>query len=139
MKMTISNTRLDIPRRTPENETPHMTKREAIARATLYFKKQGYDVEWTSARGIDIIVRNEHDGLTAFVIVQTFKGKSFPMQPFTDTKAHRNRYERLKEGVLRYIVKNRFRGLFRFDSVLVRDDGVLDHVTNRRTFRAGAI
>lgn len=137
MEVTVSNSAIEIPLQKADADT-RMSKRDAIERATLYLYKQGYSVEWTSERGIDIIARSDEGGGTlALVAVQPFTGKAFPMNPFTDTKAHRNRFYRLTAGATRYIARTRYKGLLRLDSVLVRNDGTLDHC-RRKPHRVGS-
>ena len=137
MKVSVGTTYISVTGDSTHGEATRMTKKDAVSRAARYLSKIGYDVSTTPVKGIDLVAKDKANGILALVAVQTLRGKSFPLQPFSHTKARLSRFHRLTEGATAYLTRYHYKGLLRFDSVMVRDDGALDH-SYRRTFRIGA-
>lgn len=137
MNVSIGSTSISVTGVSTHGDATRMTKKDAVSRAARYLSNHGYEVSTTPVKGIDLIAKDKANGILALVAVQTLKGKSFPLQPFSHTKTRLNRFHRLTEGATAYLTRYPYKGLLRFDSVMVRDDGALDH-SYRRTFRIGA-
>ncbi len=137
MNVSIGSTSISVTGDSTHGDATRMTKKDAVSRAARYLSNHGYEVSTTTVKGIDLIAKDKANGILALVAVQTLKGKSFPLQPFSHTKTRLNRFHSLAAGATAYLTRHHYKGLLRFDSVMVRDDGALDH-SYRRTFRIGA-
>ena len=137
MKGSVGTTYISVTGNSTHGDATRMTKKDAVSRAARYLSNHGYDVSTTPVKGIDLVANDKANGILALVAVQILNGKSFPLQPFSHTKSRLNRFHRLTEGAMAYLTRYQYKGLLRFDSVMVREDGALDH-SYRRTFRIGA-
>ena len=137
MTVSVGTTYISVTGNSTHGDSTRMTKKDAVSRAASYLSNHGYEVSTTPVKGIDLVAKDKANGILALVAVQTLRGKSFPLQPFSHTKARLDRFHRLTAGATAYIARYHFKGLLRFDSVMVMDDGSLDH-SYRRTYRIGA-
>lgn len=109
-----------------------MTKDERIQKALKFLTANGYRLGFTSPkRGVDLLLFHDSAPNTViFVAVMPLTGKSFPMQPFSNTEKGKRRFRSLVNGSKMWFKEVGWTSKARYDSVIVSDDGTIDHIEN---------
>ena len=109
-----------------------MTKGKRILTALKFLNANGYRLGYISPkRGVDLLLFHDSAPNTViFVAVMPLTGKSFPMQPFSNTEKGKRRFLSLVNGSKMWFKGVGWTSKARYDSVIVSDNGMIDHIEN---------